>query len=156
MISWDTEQAYRYEPHSWGRPKTDVHIIFADTWYSLTPLTYIYDGKRKTHCTPESCRFRLWKSQSPPVSTSNRCLPVHSHSRGRNFHLLRPKQTLCDDHSWFYRGYRGHDWHRNNQHQTSPRTPRLHLAPRRMRCIQHLELDTSRCQCCGTYETHNC
>jgi hypothetical protein len=25
-----------------------------------------------------------------------------------------------------------------------------------MRCIQHLELDTSRCQCCGTYETHNC
>jgi hypothetical protein len=35
MVSRDAGQAYRYELHSWGYPKTDVNIVFADTWYSL-------------------------------------------------------------------------------------------------------------------------
>jgi hypothetical protein len=52
-------------------------------------------------------RFRLRKSQSLPISTPHRCLLVHSHSCRRNFRLLRPKYTLCDDHSWFIVGVAG-------------------------------------------------
>jgi hypothetical protein len=41
------------------------------------------------------------------ISTPHRCLLVHSHSCWRNFRLLRPKHTLCDDHSWFIVGAAG-------------------------------------------------